>query len=207
MSIAKNPARPPGKLSITPDDIRKTRAELARITFATSPYALPWGRGRSYGPLARCRWDPHPVPPGEHPGETVLYAAADLLTCVAEVFASTRCIDPHSNTPVLQVWEPTRTLRLLDLTSHWALRNGASVSLDSAPRSTCRAWAQAIRAAAPELDGLVTRSTMTGGENTVLFTPATDSIPPQPRDSAPLSDPTIYALLLVLAPTIGYQVI
>ena len=90
----KNPVRPPGPLSIGPQDISVVDcAELARITFASSPFALAWGRLRSWGPVARCRWGPHPEPPGDHPGEGVLYTAGDLMTCVAEVFADTRVID------------------------------------------------------------------------------------------------------------------
>ena len=91
-----------------------------------------------------CRWDPHPEPPGDHPGEGVLYTAGDLMTCVAEVFADTRIIDTRCDTPVLQIWQATRAMRLLDLSGQWALRNGASAALDSAPRSTCRAWARAV---------------------------------------------------------------
>ena len=108
---------------------------------------------------------------------------------------------------VLQVWEATRPLRLLDLSSKWALRNGASVSLDSARRSTCRAWARAVRVQLPDIDGLRTRSTMTGGDMTVLFSPAQDSLPALPRDAAPLADATIYALLTALAPEIGYEIV
>ena len=162
---------------------------------------------RTWGPHPRCRWDPHPLPTGEHPDCGVLYTAGDLLTCAAEVFADTRVIDTRSDMPLLQVWEATRPLRLLDLTSTWALRNGASVSLDSAPRSTCRAWARAIRIQLPDVDGLRARSTMTGGEMTVLFSPARNSLPALPRDTAPLADATLYALLKTLAPDIGYEIV
>ena len=182
-------------------------AELARVAFALSPHPLPWGELRTWGPHPRCRWDPHPLPTGEHPEHGVLYTAGDLLTCIAEVFADTRIIDTRSDMPLLQVWEATRPLHLLDLTGTWALRNGASVSLDSALRSMCRAWARAIRIQLPDIDGLRARSTMTGGEMTVLFSPARDSLPTLPRDTAPLADATLYALLKALAPDIGYEIV
>ena len=204
----KNPPQPPSTLDTRPDDIVTVEhVELARVAFALSPHPLPWGELRTWGPHPRCRWDPHPLPTGEHPKHGVLYTAGDLLTCVAEVFADTRVIDTRSDMPLLQVWEATRPLRLLDLTSTWALRNGASVSLDSAPRSTCRAWARAIRIQLPDVDGLRARSTMTGGEMTVLFSPARDSLPTLPRDTAPLADATLYALLKTLAPDIGYEIV
>lgn len=208
----KNPIRPPRPLSVGPQDIHVVDGvKLFRITFALSPFALAWGRLRSWGPVARCRWDPHPEPPGDHPGEGVLYTAGDLMTCVAEVFANTRVIDTRCDTPILQIWQATRAMRLLDLSSlsggQWALRNGASAALNSAPRSTCRAWARAVREQAPDLDGLAVKSTMTDREMAVLFAPAASSIPPRPRDSVPLTDSTIYALLVRLAPRIGYTVV
>ena len=58
-------------------------AELARVAFAHSTHPLPWGELRTWGPHPRCRWDPHPLPTGEHPEHGVLYTAGDLLTCVA----------------------------------------------------------------------------------------------------------------------------
>ena len=48
---------------------------------------------------------------------------------------------------------------------------------------------------------------MTGGEMTVLFSPARDSLPTLPRDTAPLADATLYALLKTLAPDIGYEIV
>lgn len=204
----KNPSTPPSRLDLQDAEVLTlVGRQLARIALTTSPYALPWGGLRTWGPVQRCRWDPHPPPAGEHPGHGVLYTACDLMTCAAEVFADTRVVDTRSDSPVLQVWQPTRPLRLLDLTSRWALRNGASVSLDSAERATCRAWARAVHDQLPALDGLWVRSTMTGQAMTVLLTPAADSIPALPDQSAPLADPTIHALLCELAPDIGYEVV
>lgn len=204
----KNPASPPGPLDLRAEEIRTLAGQpLARIAPTTSPHALAWGRLRTWGPVRHCRWDPHPPPPGEHPGHGVLYAACDLATCAAEVFAGTRVIDTRSDAPVLQVWRPTRPLRLLDMTGPWALRHGASVSLDSAERATCRSWARAIHDQLPGLDGLWVRSTMTGRPMTVLLTPAADSIPALPEESAPLADSTIHALLHEITPGIGYDVV
>lgn len=203
----KNPPHPPATFQTRPEDVLTVEhAELARIVFAASRFPLRWGEMRTWGPHPRCRWDPHPPPSGQHPGCGVLYTADSLLTCAAEVFADTRVIDTRSDMPILQVWEATRPLRLLDLTGTWALRNGASVSLDSAPRSTCRAWARAIKEQLLDVDGLRTRSTMTGEDMTVLFSPAQDSLPTLPRDTAPLADATLYALLVALAPEIGYEI-
>ena len=48
---------------------------------------------------------------------------------------------------------------------------------------------------------------MTGNDMTVLFPPARDSLPMLPRYAEPLVDATIYALLTVLAPEIGYEIV
>lgn len=200
----KNPAQPPAQLDVDEGDILHLDQRMARIAFGAGPYPLPWGSLRTWGPHPRCRWDPHPLPAGEHPCSGVLYTGEDLATCVAEVFADTRIVDVHSDAPYLLVWQPTRALRLLDMTGTWALRNGASASLDSAPRSTCRAWARAIATARPDLDGLRVRSTMTGRPMTVLFAPARDAFPELPQASAPLADATIHALLAHMVASIGY---
>lgn len=54
------------------------------------------------------------------------------------------------------------------------LRNGASHSLASEPRATCRTWARAIAETWPDLDGLWSPSTLTGRIN---VTPAADTFP------------------------------
>ena len=185
--------------------MRTTGESPTEESFAAAVDAPHPPGGHRDGGARRAR--PRRLPTGEHPEHGVLYTAGDLLTCVAEVFADTRVIDTRSDMPLLQVWETTRSLRLLDLTSTWALRNGASVSLDSALRSTCRAWARAIRIQLPDIDGLRARSTMTGGEMTVLFSPARDSLPTLPWDTAPLADATLYALLKTLARDIGYEIV
>ncbi|WP_390884250.1 hypothetical protein [Actinomyces viscosus] len=48
---------------------------------------------------------------------------------------------------------------------------------------------------------------MTGQDMTVLFSPARNSLPTLPRDTAPLADATLYALLTALAPEIGDEIV
>lgn len=78
------------------------------------------------------RWDPHPQPTGIHLGRGVLYASIDLRTAVAEVFQSTRRIDPFTGDPHVTTFIPRRPLRLLRLYSQdamWLLNHDASHSL------------------------------------------------------------------------------
>ncbi len=99
----------------------------------------------------------------------------------------------------MTAWQPTRSLRLLNLTDDWALRNGASHSLASGPRATCRTWARAIAEAWPELDGLWSQSALTGRPNVTLWTPAADTFPANPEFSEHLDAAPISAVLRTIA--------
>lgn len=104
-------------------------------------------------------------------------------------------------------WVPTRDLRLLDLASDWALRNGASASLHSAPKPTCRAWARAIHTTWPDIDGLLTASTMTGNEMCVLFTAAEDTFPARPAPARVLDDPALRGIIDSVHHALGWPVL
>ncbi|MCI1749376.1 MAG: RES family NAD+ phosphorylase [Acidipropionibacterium sp.] len=171
---------------------------LWRVHRTTGEHVLAWNRLRTWGPVTAMRWDPQPPPAGSSE-DGVSYAATDLTTTLAETFQSTRVIDTESFAPQITAWQPTRPLSLLDLTGTWPLRNGAAAALTAAPRPTCRAWAQAIRATWPSLDGLWVGSTMTGGHNVVLWSPAAGTYPAAPTFSQPLSHPSLMALATVIA--------
>jgi hypothetical protein len=153
------------------------------------------------------RFDPHPLPLGDHPGVGVIYAATDIDTAVAEAFQSTRTVDTVSGHPHLTSWEPARPLRLLDLTGTWALRNHAANSLSAAPRSTCRAWAQVIHETWPDLDGLWVVATTTGDPSVVLWGPAADTFPANPGFSRPLKAPVVLSLMESAAAHCGYRLL
>jgi len=204
---AKVPRTPPADLFIAKADLTGCGDPLWRICRTTGPHARPWNAGRSYGPLAGMRWEPHDPPARSQPARAVLYAATDVATAVAEVWQVTRRIDVHLGRPVLVRATPTRALRLLDLTdaSTWPLRQGASASLPHAGRGTSRAWSRAILDAAPDLDGLYVPSTKTG-RNVVLFPGGIAALPSSPDMSIPADDPAAKALLEVIAARIGYRV-
>lgn len=180
---------------------------LWRVHRTQGLHVLPWNLLRHYGPLPVMRFDPHPEPVGPH-AEGVMYAATAIAGALAETFQATRTIDTVSFAPQLTAWRPVRELRLLDLTGTWALRNQAAHALTSAPRPTCRAWARAIHATWPELDGLWVPSTMTGAPNAVLWNPAASSFPASPAFSRPLADATVHAIVTRVAfSDLGYRVV
>jgi hypothetical protein len=152
------------------------------------------------------RYDPHPQPPGNHPGAGVSYTATDIKTAAAEVFQTSRRIDPTTGAPYATSWTPTRPLQLLDLTGDWALRNGAAHALAHASRPVCRAWSRAIHQTWPDLDGLWAPSTMTGRPMAVLYEPAASAMPSRPAFSEPLDAPVVWSILDRIAADIGYTI-
>lgn len=199
----------PGHLEITDDDIRPTGEMLWRIHKTAGAYPAAWNEYRTYGPLPSMRWDPHPPPVGDHPDGMVIYASTDLRTAVAEVFQSTRRIDPYTGDPHVTTFVPRQPLRLLQMydlerDAAWLLRHNASHSLMHGPKSTCRAWACEI-VRTHDVDGLWVESTMTGRATTVLFHPSAKKLPPRPRDSAPLAAAHLMAALDDIATGLGWR--
>lgn len=195
----KRPSRPPGPLTRSDDDVRLEQPVLWRIHRTLGDHVLPWSGLRHWGPVATAGFDPHPPPPRDHREVGVSYAALDLATAVTEVFQLLRVIDTTDGRPRATSWTPTRPLRLLDLTGDWALRNGASHSLASGPRASCRAWARAIAEAWPDLDGLWSQSTLTGRTNVTLWQPAADTFPDAPDFSEPLDSAQMWAVMREVA--------
>lgn len=189
----KNPRRPRQPLTARKEDFATYGDVLYRIHRIEGHHRVHWDEMRTWGPTLDSRWDPHPEPVGDHESEAVMYTATDYTTAFGEVFQGTRSVT-LSASRALASWVPRRTLRLLDLTDTWAVRNGASGSLDSAPHSTCRAWAREIRNTWPDLDGLLTQSTITKRRVVTLFAPARDSFPDGPRFSRPLTHRAVASL-------------
>ncbi|SFS64746.1 RES domain-containing protein [Saccharopolyspora flava] len=154
-----------------------------------------WNSFRYAGPLPHARFDPHL--PNSQGGPTitrehgVLYFSLSVQTCIAEVYQATSTVDRRTRSPHLVLFRPRRTLRLLDLTGLWPTRAGASQAISSGPKSRTQAWARAIRASYPELDGLWYRSSMDSGNPSVCLwdPPADTALPDTPDVLLPLSHP------------------
>ena len=205
--MARLPRTPELPLVRRPGDLHRIprSAALWRVHATAGPHVTPWNRLRHFGPTTS-RFDPQPPPPGWSE-RGVTYAATDVVTCLAEVFAASRVVDGSRRAPYLTGWQPTRVLTLLDLTATWPIRNGASHLLTSGPKSVCRAWARAVDTEWPDLDGLWSVSTMTGRPTVTLFTAAADAFPRRPAFSRPLSSPALQGALATAAAEIGYRVV
>jgi hypothetical protein len=176
---------------------------LWRVHFTTTAHPTPWNRLRHYGPIERCRFDPHEPPPHEQ-AEGVAYLTLDVPTALAEVFQETRVVNPDASAPYLTGFFPARPLTLLDLTDAWPVRVGASHAINTGRKDYCRAWARAFRRAWPTADGLLSTSSMTGHDCVTLFNPAGDAFPAEPAFSEPLNHPDLMADLTTAAADIGY---
>lgn len=196
---------PPKVLRRRAQDLVRVQEPLWRIHRTQGEHIIAWNGFRTFGPVD-ARYDPHPEPRGDCPGDGVSYAAADLKTAVTEVFQITRRVDTVSDVPYATSWTPVRPLQLLDLTGDWALINGAAHSLAHDSRPTCRAWSRAIHRTWPDLDGLWTPSTMTGRPLVVLYEPAGSAMPDYPAFSEPLNGPVIWSVMARIAADIGYTI-
>lgn len=183
---------------------------LARVYRAGGAHPLRWDEFRTAGPVATARFDPHPPSDDGRPravaGHGVLYAAVAMRTCLAEAFQAARVVDRRTDSPWLAVFNPARTLRLLDLTGTWPTRAGASQAISSGPRDRARAWAREIFVAYGDVDGLWYRSSMDGGRPAIcLWQPATDALPAQPRALLPLDAPALALPIARACGKLGYR--
>lgn len=194
------------------DDLRRIRpgrhtlrsgSLLARIYAREGRYPGRWNDFRHAGPLASARFDHHV--PDERRG--VLYGAASMATCIAEVFQGTRIVDRAGDGRCFTAFRTTRSVRLLDMTGDWPTRAGASQAIASGPRSRAQAWARVIYEAYPSLEGAWYPSSMHGGHPAiVLFERAADSLPAEPEVDVPLTHPGLLPDLIRVCNALGYLI-
>lgn len=151
------------------------------------------------------RFDHHSF---EKPGRSILYAAENGQTCLAEVFQGGRTIDPVEKEPWLVGFEMTSTLSLLDLTGLWPTRAGASMAISTGPRDRARRWSQTIYEAYPEIQGLYYPSSMYGNRPALaLYERTVTAMPPFPSFHRSLSDPALLNVLRRVAGDTGYDLL
>lgn len=186
---------------------------LVRVFAAGGRHQQRWNTFRRTGPLPHARFDPHPPAAGggraETPAHGVLYFGLSVRTSIAEVFQQTSVVDRTTRRPHLVVFPPKRTLRLLDLTGLWPTRAGASQEISTGPKDVTQAWARAIRAAYPDLDGLWYRSSMDSGDPAVCLwdPPAAGALPTQPDILLPLDYPGLDLPLSRVCDALNYTLL
>jgi hypothetical protein len=191
-----------------------------RICFAGVPYPSGFAHFRTFGPTAS-RFDHHLPGPDEgprHGTRAILYAVEviaspdgheeALTAAVGEVFQQQRTIDMVTDSPRLAMFQTTRELRLLDLTGFWATRICASSNISSGPREIARRWSRALYEAFPQADGLLYRSSMSGGSclALALYERAEDAVPTKPRLDLPLGHSRLRGPVQRTARRLGYEI-
>jgi hypothetical protein len=176
---------------------------LWRIHQTSSTHALPWNRVRTWEPIPTARWDPHPLPAGEHAPLGAAYLGRDVPTCLAEVFQLTRFVDVDAGAPYVTAFRSRTDVELADLTGEWLLKAGGSAQLVFQQKDRTQAWAHAIHAAWPHLGGLVAPSAVFGGHEVVSVW-STAMFPPTPELSVPLNSPAVLSDIAVAAKQIGF---
>lgn len=205
----KLPARPDrDRLASTEPELVAfaPHSTLWRIHNAAGEWVRPWNELRRFGPVRDCRFDPHEPPPRVQ-SEGVAYFALDVATAVAERFQHARNVDRRFHRPHLVGFRPSRTLRLLDLTGTWPLRAGASHVINTGRHDICRAWARAIRATWPDVDGLWHTSSLTALPCATLWNPAADAFPAAPAIDTPLTHAGLVDVLERICTRIGYTLV
>jgi hypothetical protein len=212
--MAKLPL-PPADLAavgIRPEELRTIAVTAVwwRIHDVGTQPATPWNQLRYFGPLG-LRFEPHEPPPRMHGDRAVWYAAATPRTALAEVFQRTRVVRRAPNRYLASA-RLSREVALLDVTGDvghgaWSTRAGASMALATGRHDYSSAWARAICAAFPELDGIAYRAAMEGGLAVALFHPARDAMPTAPVSNRSLADPAMAPRLAAACDGIGYELV
>lgn len=211
--MAKLP-RPKGSIALpaaTGRDIRTLDAgtTLARVYFVGGAHPTRWDVFRRYGPTL-ARFDHHLPDAGAGAVEqerSVLYAATDARTCLAEVFQHTRRIDRVRNAPWLAVFALRKPVRLLDLTGSYPTRCGASMAINSGPRAPARAWAQRFYDGHRDLHGLYYASSMHANQPAIVLNDRAvtiSALPAHPQFNRALADDLLLDVLKHAAMDLGY---
>ena len=179
---------------------------LWRIYFRGGQYPAFWDTFRTFGPTGS-RFDHH-LPPPRVQSRGILYGALAGPTCLAEVFQQTRVIDRTASAPWLAGFELSERLQLLDLTSIWPTRAGASMAIATGTRPRAQRWSRAIYEAYSQIHGIFYPASMHANSPAVaLFERAAGALPPAPVLHRPLVDPALLGALNRAAKAIRYGLV
>ena len=207
--MAKVPRKPDKallrKLAPKTTPIRKG-TELWRIYFRGGRHPTRWNEFRHVGPVD-ARFDHHE---GDEPStqeRSVLYVAADPLTCLAEVFQKQRVIKRSQSDGWLVGFAVAEDTAVLDLTGKFPTQAGASMGLMTGARSVSRNWARAFYPVYPKIHGLRYPSSMHANAPAIVFNDRAETrgiIPKQSGFHRSLTDPSLITFLKNAAYELGY---
>lgn len=201
------------------------QSHIARIFRAGGPHPSRWFEFREYGPLDG-RFDPHPLPTGASPGIGVMYGVLEaqrvsdtatpptsvsspFAAAILEVFQAHRMIRLDAGLPTFVDFAITRPLRLLDLAdSDWVTAAGGNAAISSGDRAVSRAWTRAIVERYPEIDGVISSSSLLPNARIVaLWSSAVDALPVHPDACIRLDRPELIGVIDAIADRYGYTLV
>jgi RES domain-containing protein len=182
---------------------------LWRVYFRGGRHPTRWSESRHVGPLDG-RFDHHLPDAKGNPAlqeRSVLYAARQPLTCLAEAYQATRVINRDHKQPWLVAFEIAKAVRLLDLTGRFPTQSGASMGLMTGPRSVSRRWARGYYEVYSRAQGLIYPSSMHANEPAVALNDraeVAEVLPPVPAFHRALADPALLTVLRNAGRALGY---
>ena len=189
---------------------------VARVFSAGGPYAMDWNEFRRFGPVD-ARFDHHPLPMGEHPGHGVMYVVAEtdggtdsaLATCRLEVFQRERVMQVSRNGATLALSELARPVHLLQLSdSDWVTVAGGNAAVSSGSRARSREWARAIYSSYPDIDGVVSASSVLPDARIIaVWERAESALPAHPLALLRLDRPELANVIHATALRYGFTVL
>lgn len=190
--------------------------QFARIWFKGTSYPAGPMQFRMFGPTGS-RFDHHLRDATDAPcygSRGILYAALaendpDAFVAVAgEVFQTSRVIDLVASDPHFTLLRIAREIKLLDLTGFFAVQAGGSAAFSSGDRVVARGWSRDFYDAYPAIDGILYRSSMSGGQSlaVALYERCADAMPSSPELDRPLGDASLKAMVTAAAARLGYAI-
>lgn len=182
---------------------------LARVYYTNGAHPRTWNSFRHVGPC-NARWDHHVADATGAAVEQkrgIYYAASDGKTCLAEAFQDTRRIDRAYQAPWLVVFDSVAPLLVLDLTSDFVTRIGASMAIHSGARARVREWARDLYEAFENIQGIRYASSMNAGAAALALNEraaASHVFPSNPVFHRALGDDVLLDPLKHAARVLGY---
>lgn len=207
--MAEHLPKPPANLrDLAPRDreifVLRAGTAVWRIYRSDFPGAT-WSRFR-HAPPDSARFDHGVGAPTASGTRSILYAAEDRMTCIAEVFQQHEHINPFDGDPRLAQFAFLADLRLLDLAGTWITRAGGSMAISAGPRDAAREWSRAIYDAFPDIHGLRYASNKHANKPCfALYDRAEAQLDLDPLFDEPLSHAELEPLLDHAADTLGYD--
>lgn len=184
---------------------------LHRVYRRGGAYPTLWNAFRFFGPTS-ARFDHHLPDKDGDPCEQergVFYAAADIVTVLAETFQHRRTVNRRTDRPWLVSFSVTCETTLLDLTGTFPVSVGGSLKLVTGPALYSQNRSRGFHDCYPDIHGLYYPGSLTNRPVVALYERALrlDRFPATPAVHRALDDPLLIEPIRNACRTIGYDLL